>query len=148
MKRPKSELDGFTATTRMVDHVSWFYYYLFSNVFKFASFLFESLHFVEKRVCREIFVCLFGWYNPSSKTPETLSLVDIELYPCSLVRWDFVHTLEIIARILSEVVNRERLCGTNAFYFGCCQTKSSLVRWNSSHCGDYDSHFSPVKLAF
>ena len=37
---------------------------------------------------------------------------------CSLVRWDFVHTLEIINRILSEVVNRERLCGTSAFYFG------------------------------
>ena len=33
---------------------------------------------------------------------------------CSLVRWDFVHTLEIIYLILSEVVNRERLCGTNA----------------------------------
>ena len=30
--------------------------------------------------------------------------------------WGFIHTLEIIARILSEVVNRDRLCGTNT----CC----------------------------
>jgi len=34
---------------------------------------------------------------------------------CSLVRWDFVHTLKIIARTLIEVVNRERLCVTSAF---------------------------------
>ena len=33
-----------------------------------------------------------------------------------LVCLGFIHTLEIIARILSEVVNRERLCGTNALY--------------------------------
>ena len=31
-----------------------------------------------------------------------------------LVCGDFIYTLEIIARILREVVNRERLCGTNA----------------------------------
>jgi len=31
-----------------------------------------------------------------------------------LVCADFIYTLEIIARILREVVNRERLCGTNA----------------------------------
>ena len=31
-----------------------------------------------------------------------------------LVCWNFVNTLEIIARLLREVVNRERLCGTNA----------------------------------
>ena len=31
-----------------------------------------------------------------------------------LVCLGFIHTLEIIARTLSEVVNRERLCGTNA----------------------------------
>ena len=31
---------------------------------------------------------------------------------------DSVHTLEIIDRILSKVVNRERLYGTSAFYFG------------------------------
>jgi len=30
-----------------------------------------------------------------------------------LVCLGFIHTLEIITRILSEVVNRERLCGTN-----------------------------------
>ena len=35
-----------------------------------------------------------------------------------LVCWDFIDTLEIITRILREVVNRERLCDTNAFYFG------------------------------
>ena len=33
-----------------------------------------------------------------------------------LVCLGFIHTLEINARILSEVVNRERLCGTNAFF--------------------------------
>ena len=37
------------------------------------------------------------------------------LYACMLVCLGFIHTLEIVARILSEVVNRERLCGTNAF---------------------------------
>ena len=37
---------------------------------------------------------------------------------CMLVCWDFINTLEIIARTLREVVNRERLCDTNAFYFG------------------------------
>ena len=36
-------------------------------------------------------------------------LVHFKPLTCSLVRWDFIHTLEIIARILSEVVNRERL---------------------------------------
>ena len=40
------------------------------------------------------------------------------LIDCSLVRWNFVHTLEIIARILREVVNRERVCGTNACMTG------------------------------
>ena len=40
-------------------------------------------------------------------------------HACKLVCSDSVHTLEIITRILSEVVNRERLCGTNAFYFSC-----------------------------
>ena len=34
---------------------------------------------------------------------------------CLYAALGFIHTLEIIARILSEVVNRERLCGTNAF---------------------------------
>ena len=33
---------------------------------------------------------------------------------CMLVCGDFIYTLEIIARILREVVNRDRLCGTNA----------------------------------
>ena len=97
-----------------------------------------------------------GEENPSSKTPETLSLVDIELhprrfclqhknhlestpipakvsivhkltgwifflidqllhFPCMLVCLDSIHTLEIITRILCEVVNRERLYGTTAF---------------------------------
>ena len=42
----------------------------------------------------------------------------LEANACMLVCLDSVHTLEIIARILSEVVNRERSCGTNAFDFG------------------------------
>ena len=32
-----------------------------------------------------------------------------------LVCLGFIHTLEIITRMVSEVVNRERLCGTNVF---------------------------------
>ena len=36
--------------------------------------------------------------------------------PCILVCLGFIHTLEIITRILREVVNRERLCDTNAFF--------------------------------
>ena len=39
--------------------------------------------------------------------------------PSMLVCGDFIYTLEIIARILREVVNRERLCGTSVFCFGC-----------------------------
>ena len=46
----------------------------------------------------------------------------VSLY-CMLVCLDSVYTLEIIACILREVVNRERLCGTNAF-------DCSLVHWN------------------
>jgi len=38
---------------------------------------------------------------------------------CLLVCLIVIQTLEIIIRILSEVVNRERLCGTSAFYFAC-----------------------------
>ena len=47
------------------------------------------------------------------------------LCACMLVCLGFIHTLEIISRILSEVVNRDRLCGTNAFcasfrnFWGC-----------------------------
>ena len=37
---------------------------------------------------------------------------------CSLVHWDFIHTLKIITRTLSEVVNREGLCGTSACMTG------------------------------
>ena len=40
------------------------------------------------------------------------------LFVCLLVHEDFVYALEIVTRILSDVVNRVRLCGTNAFYFG------------------------------
>ena len=36
------------------------------------------------------------------------------MFPCMLVCWDFIYTLEIITRILREVVNREKLYGTNA----------------------------------
>ena len=51
---------------------------------------------------------------------ETRGLVwghNLSLF-CMLVCWDSVYTLEIITRTLREVVNRERLCGTSAFYFG------------------------------
>ena len=34
-----------------------------------------------------------------------------------LVCLGFIHTLEIVARILSYGVNRDRLCGTNALLF-------------------------------
>ena len=49
---------------------------------------------------------------------------------CMLVCWDFIDTLEIITRILREVVNRERLRDTIAFCLGGfrnfwgCQTHS------------------------
>ena len=36
---------------------------------------------------------------------------------CMLVCLDFIHTLEIIARMLSEVVNRERLCDTSVIWW-------------------------------
>jgi len=42
-----------------------------------------------------------------------------------LVCFDSVHTLDIITHILRGVVNREKLCGTNAFY---TQTSCMLVR--------------------
>ena len=34
-----------------------------------------------------------------------------------LVCLGFIHTLEIVARILRDVVNRERLCDTNAIWW-------------------------------
>ena len=62
-----------------------------------------------------------------------------------LVAWlrEFRHTLEIITRTLREVVNREKLCGTSAFYFGCfrnlwgCQTPDAhpVRREASRHAG-------------
>ena len=42
-----------------------------------------------------------------------------------LVCGDFIYTLEIITGILREVVNRERLCGTNAQ----SNLVASLVAW-------------------
>ena len=75
---------------------------------------------------------------------------------CMLVCLDSVHTLEIISRILSQVVNRERLCSTSVFYFGCfcnlwgrqtpCRSTDTiyLVRLFagiSSHSEDCRSHF-------
>ena len=47
-------------------------------------------------------MCMFGLLDQTG------------LYACMLVCGDFIYTLDIIARILREVVNRERLCGTNA----------------------------------
>ena len=40
------------------------------------------------------------------------------LNTCMLACLGFIHTLEIIARMLSEVVNRDRLYGTNVFSAG------------------------------
>ena len=55
-----------------------------------------------------------------------------------LVCLDSVYTLEIITRTLREVVNRERLCGTSAFYFSgflVCLYAGIL-----SHSGDHHAH--------
>ena len=49
--------------------------------------------------------------------PTSACLVASSVASCMLVCLDSVYTLEIIARTLREVVNRERLCGTSAFYF-------------------------------
>ena len=74
-------------------------------------------------------------------------------YACMPVCGDFINTLEIITRTLCEVVNRERLCDTNAIYFGRfrnlwgCQTPCrstdtiylclgcGILRW----CGDAEA---------
>ena len=50
-----------------------------------------------------------------------------DIAACMLVCWDFIYTLEIITRTLREVVNRERLCSTNSFYFGCFRNLRGLV---------------------
>ena len=70
-----------------------------------------------------------------------------------LVCGDFIDTLEIITRTLREVEIRERLCDTNAFYFGDfrnfwgCQTPciswlllGCLVAEILSHSGDHSAH--------
>ena len=57
-------------------------------------------------------------------------VVNRERFACSLVCWDFVHTLKIITRTLSEVVNRERLCGTNALILVASAIFDLLVRWD------------------
>ena len=58
-----------------------------------------------------------------------------------LVCWDFIDTLEIITRILHEVVNREKLCDTNAFYFSgfrnLIHSLGCLVAGILSHSGDH-----------
>ena len=69
------------------------------------------------------FVCLFVWVRPENlyfapcvwREVITVALLTVHtrkiiLYACML---EFHCTLEIITRILREVVNRERLCGTN-----------------------------------
>jgi len=55
-----------------------------------------------------LFVCLFVCFVCPPARGQPIR------YACMLVCGDFIYTLEIIARILREVVNRERLCGTNA----------------------------------
>ena len=79
---------------------------------------------------RSLFVCLFVGRIPEkpyfasclegSKPPGNDSTRNQHFYvretkTCMLVCWDFIDTLEIITRILREVVNRERLWDTNAF---------------------------------
>ena len=53
-----------------------------------------------------------------------------------LVCWDLIYTLEITARILREVVNRERLCGTNtqALWLPQFLGLSDLVAWLREFC--------------
>ena len=48
-----------------------------------------------------------------------------------LVYLGFIHTLKIIARTLSEVVNRKRLCGTNALL----SVASAILRVESDGAG-------------
>ena len=59
-------------------------------------------------VMYQLFACLMEFHRTLKIIPH------IRLFACSL---EFHRTLKIIARILREVVNRERLCGTIAFYF-------------------------------
>ena len=62
-----------------------------------------------------LFVCLFVWIKPGNLyfAPCVWREVITPGNACMLVCGDFICTLEIIARILREVVNRERLCCTN-----------------------------------
>jgi len=46
---------------------------------------------------------------------KQVSQLDVWMLGCL----GFIHTLEIIARMLSEVVNRERLCGTQIEHIQC-----------------------------
>ena len=67
-----------------------------------------------QRGVRAVFVCFFVcWDKTRNSILPSLCLegfVDLSM--------EFHGTLKIIARILREVVNRERLCGTITFYFG------------------------------
>ena len=62
-----------------------------------------------------MFVCLFVWLN---KTRTVKPPRRTYWYACMLVCLGFIHTLEIIARILNYGVNRDRLCDTNAIILG------------------------------
>ena len=60
---------------------------------------------------------MLSWSTRSGNQSEIVQSSHPQEYACMLVCLDSVCTLEIITRTLREVVNRERLCGTSAFYF-------------------------------
>ena len=90
-----------------------------------------------------LFVCLLLQH------PKICS---VEGFACKFVCGDFIYTLEIIVRILRDVVNRERLCGNNAFvcglrnFWGCqtpCRSNDTIylclvccIRWCSDGRGN------------
>ena len=74
-----------------------------------------------------MFVCLYAWILSALLRSSRALYVKWQTerdcavlapFACMLVCLDSVYTLDIITRPLREVVNRERLCCTSAFYFG------------------------------
>ena len=63
------------------------------------------------------YVCLFVCWFVGIKSEKLTDFGGFRLFGCLL---EFRCTLKIIARILREVVNRERLCGTSAFCLFVC----------------------------
>ena len=79
---------------------------------------------------QSLYACMLGFHHPSGDHHAHFTRSGKQSEnACMLVCRDFICTLEIITRTLCKVVNRERLCDTNAFYFSHFRFVCLFVCW-------------------